>query len=103
MSKFAAGKHALGICDRCGLTYKLLRLHFQYIDGFQSSLRVCSDCMDIDHEQLRTENIKTDDAITLRDARPDRDLASQRALFGWNPIAGDSLVAHIGSVKVSTS
>ena len=50
---YAAGKRAFGFCDRCGLRYDLKKLKYQFIDQTNSNLRVCPECLDIDHEQLQ--------------------------------------------------
>ncbi len=103
MSNFAKGTRAKGVCDRCGFTYKLHELMYQWIDGFKSSLRVCEECLDIDHEQLRTESADTNDAIALRDPRPVQNLDVERAFFGWDPLAGEIIRVSVGTVTVTTT
>lgn len=103
MPTYARGKLAYGFCDRCGQRYPIAALKYQIIDGFRSSLLVCRDDMDIDHEQLRTETVRTDDAIGLRDPRPDLTLAESRAFFGFNPVAPFTLTASLGAPTVTTT
>ena len=101
--KYAKGAKAFGFCDRCGQRYDLVDLKVQIVNGYNSGLKVCPPCMDIDHEQLRTEQIKTDDAIALRDPRPDKELVASRAFFGFNPVTGNQPKVAIGKVTVTTS
>ena len=101
--KYAKGRRAWGECDRCGQRYDLVDLKAQYINGFDSGLKVCPSCMDIDHEQLRTERLRTDDAVALRDARPEKGLAASRAFFGFDPLTGIHLTIKIGKVTVTTT
>lgn len=71
--KFASGKHALGICDRCGGTCKLMSLRTEYIKRRPVGNLVCESCWDPDHPQnMQGEQIITD-AEALRNPRPDTD------------------------------
>mgnify|MGYP003624377625 FL=1 len=63
---YAQGKHALGICDRCGQQYKLNSLKKDWT-GF----KVCFECYETKHPQLLPKR-NFSDAIALRDARPDQ-------------------------------
>lgn len=104
MAKFAAGKHAKGICDRCGLTFKLAELKPQVVNRKVTNLRVCYACKDIDHEQLRVGEIKINDPEALENARPDSNLNVQRSIiYGWNPVMGIQLDISLGSVTVTVS
>lgn len=66
--KFASGKNALAICDRCGLQapYKML-----VPDINKPNLRVHQSCVDIKHPQERP--IVLDEGIALKNARPNRE------------------------------
>ena len=103
MPKYARGKLAYGFCDRCGQRYPISELNYQIIDGFRSNLLVCRHDMDIDHEQLRTETVRTDDAIDLKDPRPDLSLEESRAFSGFNPIVDSTLRVSTGTVTVTTT
>jgi hypothetical protein len=50
---YAKSKKALGICDRCGFTYKLRELIYEVEDETRNGLRVCKSCLDPDHPQLQ--------------------------------------------------
>lgn len=63
---YAQGKHALGICDRCGQQYKLNTLKKEWT-GF----KVCFECYEPKHPQLFVKR-DISDAIAIRDARPDQ-------------------------------
>ena len=46
---YAKSKKALGICDRCGFTYKLRELIYEVEDETRNGLRVCKSCLAPDH------------------------------------------------------
>jgi hypothetical protein len=70
-SIYAAGKRALGICDRCGFQYKLKMLKEETIAGISAGNRVCGECFDPDHPQLMLGRRPVTDAQALQDPRPD--------------------------------
>lgn len=104
MAKFARSDHALAICDRCGLTYKLQELQEQIINREPSGLLVCRDCLDIDHEQLRIGEVDASDPMVLRHARPDN-RGPSIGFFGWRPVGHTSIkiTVSVGTVTVTTS
>lgn len=67
--KYATGKHALAICDRCGLRapYRML-----VTDGDKPGLRVHPSCRDVKHPTEKPFN--ADEGIALKNPRPDRDV-----------------------------
>lgn len=71
MSRFARGKRALGICDRCGGTFKLATLMEERVRGHAQGNRVCTSCWDPDHPQNWFGSKTPVDAEALRDPRPD--------------------------------
>ena len=101
---YAAGKKALGDCDRCGFTYKLKDLRYEIEDGIRNGLRVCDDCLDIDHPQLKIGEVNTSDNQSLYNPRPDRGEKSSTEYYGFNPVSSTGLVLRTktGTVKVST-
>lgn len=70
---FASGKHALGICDRCGATCKLLSLKEETVKGHPQGNLVCDSCWDPDHPQNWAGEKTPQDNEALRDPRPDTD------------------------------
>ena len=101
---YALGKKALGDCDRCGFTYKLNDLKYEIEDGIRNGLRVCDDCLDIDHPQLKIVEVDTSDNQSLYNPRPDRGEKSSTEYYGFNPVSSTGLVLRTktGTVKVST-
>lgn len=65
---------ALGVCDRCGFTYQLNRLRWQYQwQGMQLQnlrLLVCDECLDVPQIQLKTI-ILPPDPLPVLNPRPE--------------------------------
>jgi hypothetical protein len=102
MAKFAAGKHAKGLCDRCGLTFKLAELRPQVVNRKATNLRVCRACEDEDHPQQFLGEVNMDDPQSLENARPDMGLAAQRSIvYGWNPVMCAPMTFSLGEVTVA--
>ncbi len=66
MAGYAAGKRALGICDRCGQSFLLNTLRKEWT-GF----KVCSQCYEPKHPQLEPKRT-INEPIALMQPRPDR-------------------------------
>lgn len=81
---FASGKHALGICDRCGFQYPYSELQDEISDEKPTGVLVCETCLDPDHPQLQVKKLRVTDYEGLEHARPDDKLAT--GMFGWNPV-----------------
>lgn len=79
-NRFASGKIALAICDRCGLTYLLKELRDEVVKGNITNLKVCPSCFDPDHPQLHLGDLPVDDPQALRDPRPDTGEDASREL-----------------------
>ena len=80
---YAQGKHALGICDRCGQQYMLKTLRKEWT-GF----KVCIECYEPKHPQLEPRR-SVGDAIALREPRPDLIVDGARNIqWSWNPVGG---------------
>lgn len=106
MSTYAAGRRALGLCDRCGFTYRLHELHTEIYDLRPNGLRVCSSCRDEDNPQLQLGRVRVNDPQSLRDPRPDINETASTSYFGWRPIGNpitNKLVGDLGTVVVVTS
>lgn len=114
MGKFANPKRALGTCDRCGLTYRLVELKVQMVKRRPTNLLVCRYCLDEDHPQLMQGTVPIDDPQALFNPRPDTGGAeSRRIAGGWNPIGGGNSLSgtpnplesqsSLGTVTVTTS
>jgi hypothetical protein len=72
-NQFASGKKALGICDRCGWTYKLDQLKTERQNLTESNVLVCPKCWDPDHPQNLQGRIDYSDPQALRNPRIDTD------------------------------
>jgi hypothetical protein len=99
---FATGWLAFGFCDRCGQRYDMTDLKEQYNNRQPTGLFVCPPCLDIDHEQLRTDDLPAGDAIALENSRPDTAIRDSRNVFGWNPVRGLTAQSNMGNPRINT-
>lgn len=81
---FATGKNAKGICDRCGLTFKLKALKDLYVKDAKTGLKVCGECFEPSHPQLRVGEVRIDDPQALREPRPDSGKQASTELVGFD-------------------
>lgn len=87
---YAKGSKATGVCDRCGIEWKLSRLRYEPKAGRTTRLRVCPDCYDPDDPKDRPHLYTAKaEAIAVRDPRP-ANAEDQRnaSLWGWGPVLG---------------
>ena len=77
---------ALGLCDRCGFTFKLNQLKEQIFDDRPLGILVCDACNDVDNPQLQLGRQKIFDPQTLQDPRPDVGKVPSTSYFGWMPV-----------------
>jgi len=102
-NRFASGKNAIAICDRCGFRFKLTRLKKEIIKTKTYDAMVCDQCWDPDQPQLQLGMYPVDDPQALRNPRRDttyitagRNVAgnltpgSRDIQWGWNPVGGSS-------------
>lgn len=94
--KFASGKHALGLCDRCGLTFKLSALREERVKRIPTGNRVCDSCYDPDHPQNFQGEQELVDAVALRNPRPDVGREAARAVM--IPLRGQGLSVEQGAL-----
>lgn len=127
-NRFASGKKAIAICDRCGQTFKLKQLKEEIIKTKRYNLLVCEECWDPDHPQLQLGMYPVDDPQALRNPRNDTtyytsgvnaegDLSggSRVIQWGWNPVGGASAfdaaltpnylvaITEVGTVTITTA
>lgn len=69
--KFAAGKYAWGMCDRCGISARLIDLRVETQMGRANNLKTCPSCWDPDHPQNFLPKFVQNDPQALRQPRPD--------------------------------
>lgn len=96
---------ALGLCDRCGFSYKLNELHEEIYDERPNGLLVCKTCLDVDNPQLQLGRVKVDDNQSLTDPRPDVGRPGSTGLFGWMPIGNPAtdIICQLGNLTVITT
>jgi hypothetical protein len=84
---------AWGVCDRCGFTYNLDELQYQYIWAgartARTNSKVCWYCMDVLQEQIRSIVLPAD-PVPVENPRP------ERYLIADNPIS--SIGTSIGTM-----
>lgn len=80
-NKFASGKRANAICDRCGLRCYYTELRGETVRGKRTGLLVCDRCWDPDHPQNFLDKYVTADAQALRNPRPDTGLIASRQMY----------------------
>jgi hypothetical protein len=103
-NRFASGKKAIAMCDRCGQQYKLKVLKTEIIKQRKYQLLVCPECWDPDQPQLMLGTFPVDDPQALRNPRKDTTYVtaginsigsltggSRDIQWGWQPVGGSSL------------
>lgn len=100
-NRFASGKNAIGMCDRCGFRFKLTELKKEIIKTKTYNALVCPTCWDPDQPQLQLGMYPVDDPQALRNPRRDTTYVtagvnaagnptggSRDIQWGWNPVGG---------------
>ncbi len=77
-TKFAAGKRAHGLCDRCGCRSLLAAMKTESVAGKVTNTLVCETCWDSDHPQNFQGRYPVSDPQALQNPRPDPALAASR-------------------------
>jgi hypothetical protein len=121
-NRFASGKYAIAMCDRCGQQFKLKTLKSLTIKTKKVNILVCHECWEPDQPQLSLGMYPVDDPQALRNPRPDTSYqvggvdvegdpsgGSRVFQWGWNPVGGASFFDTeltpnnlIASVQVGT-
>jgi hypothetical protein len=102
-NRFASGKRAIAMCDRCGQQYLLKYLKTEIIKQRKYELLVCPECWDPDQPQLMLGTFPVDDPQALRNPRKDTTYVtagndvngnptggSRDIQWGWSPVGGSS-------------
>jgi len=102
-NRFASGKKAIAICDRCGFQFRLRQLRTLIVKTKQVNILVCKQCWEPDQPQLQLGMYPVDDPQALRNPRKDNTYyqsgatstgsigeGSRNIQWGWNPIGGAS-------------
>lgn len=100
-NRFASGKKAIAICDRCGFQFRLKNLKSLVIKTKNVNTLVCNECWEPDQPQLQLGMYPGDDPQGLRNPRPDSSYVqsgvsvggtpsggSREIQWGWNPVGG---------------
>jgi hypothetical protein len=100
-TRFASGKIAIAICDRCGFRYRLGELRPLVIKTKITNVLVCPECWEDDHPQLLLGTFPVDDPQALQNPRPDSSYrqsgltstgtigeGSRVIQWNWNPVGG---------------
>lgn len=103
-NRFASGKRAIAMCDRCGEQFKLKQLKTEIIKTKRYQILVCPECWDPDQPQLQLGMFPVDDPQALRNPRRDTTYVtsgvnvngnlsggSRDIYWGWNPVGGSRL------------
>ena len=98
-NRFASGKIAIAICDRCGFRFRLRELRKLIIKTKQVNILVCKNCWEPDQPQLQLGLFPVDDPQALRNHRNDNTYyqsgvladgsiggGSRNIQWGWNPV-----------------
>lgn len=123
-NRFASGKIAIANCDVCGFQYKLRQLRTLVIKTKNINILACPTCWTPDQPQLQLGMYPVEDAIALRNPRPDTSYfaegndgatGSRQIQWGWNPVGGSranddgltpnplTMTGYVGDVTVVTS
>jgi len=124
--KYASGKWAIAECDRCGQRYKLTQLKKLTIKTKLVAIKVCPECWEADHPQLKVGMYPVYDPQAVVEPRPDNSYdtsgldslgyvsgGSRDTQWGWNPAGGGNYLGltpnalnntpTISSVGITTS
>jgi hypothetical protein len=98
-NRFASGKIAIAICDRCGFQFRLRELRTLIVKTKQVNILVCKQCWEPDQPQLQLGMYPVDDPQALRNPRKDNTYyqsgttatgsigeGSRNIQWGWNPV-----------------
>lgn len=127
-NRFANGKKAIAICDRCGFQFKLSLLRKEVVKQKVYNTLVCPTCWDPDQPQLMLGTFPVDDPQALRNPRRDTTYiqsgpnaqgflsgGSRDIQWGWSPVGGSRffddaltpndlvLAVEVGTVTVVTT
>lgn len=101
---YAVGKNALGICDLCGLEFKLNSLRSIVNNGTRTSHRACRECWTPDHPQNFAGRLRVADATSLKDARPEFKAPEIINIgWSWNPVSSLETSGQLGEITVTVT
>lgn len=80
---FAAGKRAIGYCDRCGFQYLLSELRSEVKNLEETDVKACPECWDPDNPQTQLGRHYFNDPQALRNPRPTGGVAGRDLPSGY--------------------
>jgi hypothetical protein len=101
-NRYATGNKAISECDRCGFRYKLRELRNLVIKDHDVNIKVCPECWEMDHPQLKLGTFPVDDPQAIRNPRPDFTGYAQSRAWLVPPL-GVTGTGFIGNVVIVTS
>jgi hypothetical protein len=78
-NKFSSGKYAIAQCDRCSFRFKLSKLRTLVIKTKNVNIRVCPECFEVDHPQLKLGIFPVNDPQAVRNPRTDTSYPESRS------------------------
>ena len=97
-NKFSSGKYAIAQCDRCGFRYKLSQLKTLVIKTKEINIRVCPECWEVDHPQLKLGMHPVNDPQAVRNPRTDTSYPQSRGYI--EPLyVGAGVAFSVGVLK----
>ena len=78
-NKFSSGKYAIAQCDRCSFRFKLSKLKTLVIKTKNVNIRVCPECFEADHPQLKLGMFPISDPQAVRNPRTDTSYPESRS------------------------
>lgn len=109
-NQFSSGKFSISECDRCGFRFKLTKLKKLTIKTKQVNIKVCPECWEADHPQLKLGMFPVNDPQAVREPRPDTSYyqsgltatgsigeGSRQIFWGWNPVGGGNSAVDGGT------
>jgi hypothetical protein len=97
-NKFSSGKYAIAQCDRCGFRYKLSQLKTLVIKTKEINIRVCPECWEEDHPQLKLGMHPVNDPQAVRNPRTDTTYQQTRGYI--EPLyVGAGIAFSVGAIN----
>ena len=97
-NKFSSGKYSIAQCDRCGFRYKLSQLKTLVIKTKEINIRVCPECWEEDHPQLKLGMHPVNDPQAVRNPRTDTTYQQTRGYI--EPLyVGAGIAFSVGVLK----
>lgn len=97
---YARGRKAFGYCDVCCFRCKLDELRSLIVKGTVTDIKACRECWNPDQPQLHVGEEPMWDPQALQFPRPDNTIPTTRGLFGWNPVASQTIQSTLNSVTI---